>query len=266
MSTGWKESPSPAGDTEYVKAGEVTVQVRVWNLLFLKSPDDRAAAVVGKAERKAREEFGPEAVLADPRLYSRWSPYSLFLGLDLLGFAEDATLTADVLIPAPPPPPSPAEPEPKITRISYSILPQDRYNDGYGYIGLEYLTRPQVLEKIKERLDTRNADADQYQKEYDKVPPGGHLVVHIGRNDLMHANTRWYAYTVIENGEVILARKGAEGIPNIKGRDGNWWNEVTIPLKAPIDDSIQVRVADTKQNLLYEFAVARLEEILESGD
>ena len=46
-------------------------------------------------------------------------------------------------------------------------------------------------------------------------------MVKIGRRDLMHANTRWYDYVVTREGKAIIDREGAEGIPNIKGRDGN---------------------------------------------
>ena len=269
MSTGWEEGGSVHRNPQYEKAGEVAVQMRVWNILFLKTPQERAAALLEAAEEKAQLAHGPEAILANLDLSARWSPYSLILGLNLLGFVEDAGLTADVLIPAPPlppaplpaPPPRPAEPEPeKPVRISYPVLPQERYEDGHGYIGLEYLTRPDVLERIKSRLDKRNARADEYVKEYEKVPPGGHLVVDIGRKDLMHANTRWYDFTIIKDGKTIIRRNGVEGIPNIKGRDGNWWNEVIIPLEPVIEESIEVRIADRKQNLDYVFSVVRLEE------
>ena len=273
MSTGWEEGGLVQRNVQYEKAGEVAVQMRVWNILFLKTKEERAAALLEAAEEKAQPAHGPDAILANLNFSSRWSPYSLILGLNLLGFVEDAGLTADVLIPAPQPPPAPlpvppprpAEPEPepepeKAVRISYPVLPQERYEDEYGYIGLEYLTRPDVLERIKTRLDKRNAREDEYEKEYEKVPPGGHLIVDIGRSDLMHANTRWYDYTIIKDGKTVIKKKGVEGIPNIKGRDGNWWNEVIIPLEPVIDDGIEVRIADMKQNLDYTFSVVRLEE------
>jgi len=243
-----------------VEAGDVAFKLRVWNPLFLKTPEERAAMLLNAAEEKARKEYGEDAILANVSLASRWSPYSLLLGLDLLGFAEDGTLTAKVLVPAPPAPlPPPPEPK-KETRISYPVLPRERFDDVYGYIGLTYLTRPEVLDQIKTRLDKRNADAAEYEKASSKVPDGGHLILNIGRKDLMHANTRWYAYAVIRDGKAVIDRKGAEGIPNIKGRDGNWWNVLEIPLKQPIDDRIEVRVTDMNKSLVYDFEVLRLEE------
>ncbi len=262
MTAGWVDESLLTGDAEYQKAGEVITGTRVWNLLFLKSAGERRAALVRTAEEEAKELYGEEAVLANLELTSRWSPYSLLLGLDLIGFVEDGTLRADVLLPVPPTPPAP-EPEPeKVIRISYPILPQDRYDDKFGYIGLEYLTRPVVLEKIKVRLDKRKADSEDYAREYAKVPEGGHLIINIGRGDLMHANTRWYPYSVTKDDKTLVERRGVEGIPNIKGRDGNWWNVVTVGLKSLIEDSIEVRVLDTMENLEYTFSVTRLEEIL----
>lgn len=265
MSAGLPKENVPAGDTPYVEAGEVELKLRVWNPLFLKSADERAAMIIAAANEKARQEFGNDALLANVSIDSRWSPYSLLLGFDVLGFVEEGVLTAKVLVPAPPAPPPPPEPVPepkKEVRISYPILPQGRFDDLYGYIGLEYLTRSQVLDKIKNRLDKRDADAADYEKAYSKVPEGGHLILNIGRQDLMHANTRWYAYTVTSNGNTSIDKKGAEGIPNIKGRDGNWWNVLEIPLKQPIEDSIQVSVTDMNKNLVYNFEVLRLEEEL----
>lgn len=262
MSIGEQTASVPAPGVDYEKAGEIEIELRVWNPLFLKSAAQRAALLLGSAEQRARELYGPEAILTNLSLTSRWSPYSLILGLDLFGFAEDGTLRADVLLPVPPPEPEP-EPEPeKMIRISYPILPQERFDDTFGYIELEYLTRPEVIEKITMSLDRRNADTDEYQKAYDKVPPGGHLYLNIGRQDLMHANTRWYSYSVIREGKAVIDKRGAEGIPNIKGRDGNWWNVITIPLKTAIDERIEVQIKDIKENLIYDFEIMRLEEEL----
>ena len=261
MTTGWIDD-TPAYDVaEYRKAGDISVESRVWNVLFLKSARQRRDLLIEAAHEKARMLYGREALLANIDLTSQWSPYSLLLGLDLVGFVEDAALKADVLLPAPPPPEPEPEPE-KVIRISYPILPQERYDDAYGYIGLEYLTRPEVLDKIKTRLDKRNADSDDYEREYAKVPDGGHLIIHIGRSDLMHANTRWYYYTVVKDGKVRIERGGVEGIPNIKGRDGNWWNIVTVPLETLIEEEIEVKVMDSEKELEYTFTITRLEEIL----
>jgi len=268
MSTAWIESASVPSAAEYTEAGSVTVRALVWNVLFLRSPEERAARLLEAAEKKAIEEYGPEAILANLDLVSRWSPYSLILGLDLLGFAEDAALTADVLMPAPsppaPPPPTPVPEQPeREVRVCYPIFPRERYDDRYGYIALEYLTKPEVHEEIQSRLEKRGARPEEYEKEYAKVPPGGHIVVSIGRRDLMHANTRWYDYTVKSGDTIIIKKKGDEGIPNIKGRDGNWWNEVVIPLGSVIENSVEVQVNDTMANVLYVFTVTKVEEVVE---
>ena len=266
MTTGFDPDAQPDRSEEYVRAGTVTVEMDVWNILFLKSPAERRNELLQAADDKAKREYGDEAVVANHIIESVWSPFSLVLGLDLVGFVEHGTLHADVLLPAPPPPPPPPpepEPEPaKVVEISYPILPQERVDDDYGYIALEYLTRGEVLEKIKARLDKREADADDYEREYAKVPEGGHLLIHIGRQDLMHANTLWYGFEISTGTKILVKSGGKEGIPNIKGRDGNWWNIVTVPLKHPIDESISVLIYDEKIEATYEFSVTRVETVM----
>lgn len=262
MTTGWTDGSRVQESGEYEKAGEIAIEKRVWNMLFLKSAEERRMVLLSAAEEEAKKVYGDEAILANLGLRSEWSPYSLLLGLNLFGFVEDSTLHADVLLPVPPPPLEPAPEPEKTIRITYPILPQARYEDRFGYIGLEYLTREEVLAKIKTRLDKRGADSDDYQREYGKVPEGGHLIINIGRSDLMHANTRWYFYTVAKDGETRIERGGVEGIPNIKGRDGNWWNVVTVPLKFLVEETIEVKIRDTMEELEYTFAVNRHEEIL----
>ena len=270
MTTGWAPDEPLIPSEEYVKSGYVTVDKHVWNLFFIKTPLERRQELIDEAERIAREEHGNEAKLSDPHISSQWSPYSLLLCLDLAGFVERGILRADVVVPAPPPPPPPPpppepepEPEPKkIVVVSFPVTPTERYNDSLGYIGLEYLTPVEVKQRIKIRLDKREADPEDYDREYADVPDGGHVLVHIGRQELMDANTLWYRYAVRAEGEVVFEKKGKEGIPNVKGRDGNWWNVVTIPLKKPIVDSISVTVTDTKAERTYEFEVTREEQIL----
>jgi len=263
--------------TELQKAGSVTVEKKVWNLFFAKSPADRRLELLAEAENLAKAEYGEDAVIASHRIESRWSPFSLLLSLDLIGFVEHGTITADVFIPAPPPPIPVAAPEPapshvplhtsppapeKIVTVLYPVHPGERLTDHFGYIGLEYLTKGEAEVRAKSHLDRRDAEAEEYQKAYKKIPPGGHLLVHIGRQELMHANTLLYSYVVISGGKTIMSREGEEGIPNIRGRDGNWWNVVTIPLDDPIGESISVKITDTKIEKTYEFSVVRTEQVM----
>ena len=248
---------------EYKKAGSVTVELSVWNIFFLKSPAERRDELIGAADRQAKSEYGDESVIANHRIESRWSLLSLVLSLDLIGFVELGTLQADVMLPAPPLP----VPEPeydRVVRVSYPVLPRARFEDRYGYVELEYLTRQEIVETVRMRLDKQGADAaDDYEREYAKIPDGGHVLIYIGRQDLMHANTRWYSYRVSTRSTLLVKGGGEEGIPNIKGRDGNWWNVVTIPLDQSIDDAIMIEIHDAKLETIYEFSVERIETIID---
>lgn len=269
MTTGWNgERGQPTELVEYQEAGSVTVDMRIWNIFFAKTPAERRRELILEAERRAIAEYGEGALIANHSIDSRWSPYSLFLSLDLIGFVERGVLIADVLVPRPPPPPPPPQEPitlPKaelIVKTSYPVNPIERFTDAFGYIGLEYLTKGEAEDRAKARLSRRGVGPDELEKVLAKIPDGGHLLVHIGRQDLLHANTLLYSYIVMSGDKMIISRKGRDGIPNIKGRDGNWWNVVTIPLDNPIDESISVRITDTKIEKTYEFSVDRTEQVM----
>ncbi len=168
-------------------------------------------------------------------------------------------------LPPPPPAPKPApEPEPATTTIvTYPILPANEIRDAYGYIRIEYFTRDELIAIVRDRLEKRGADKDDYERALGSIADGGEVRVHIGRQDLMHANTRWYSYRLSVADTVVLDRSGREGIPNIRGRDGNWWNVVNIPVEQPIVDSLDVEVFDVKSQTEYRYRVVREERVVE---
>ena len=154
------------------------------------------------------------------------------------------------------------EPPKKEVVISFITNPKDFIKDNFGYTGIEYFTKEQVIEKIKTRLEKKNAPAEDYTKTYKKVPDFGNIILHIGRQDLMHANTKWYTCTVKNGKETHLSWKGKEGIPNIKGRDGNWWNTVKLPVKKEIADKLYITVKDNKTGDIYSFRILKIETVV----
>ncbi len=88
--------------------------------------------------------------------------------------------------------------------------------------------------------------------------PPGRLTVHLGRQDLDHANTAWYTFTVTEGRSTLLSVSGEEGIPNIKGPDGNWWSDVDLDLPRPVSAEIRVTVYDGKLDLAYDFTLRKI--------
>ena len=155
------------------------------------------------------------------------------------------------------PPPSPA----LNTTITYGIEPEKFIKDNYGYIGIKYYTRDEEKEKIKNRLEKKHAAAEDFEKAYRKIPEYGYIVLHIGRQDLMHANTKWYSCSVKRDNIPVFDYKGQEGIPNIKGEDGNWWNIVKLPLRREIESSLSAVITDHKTGNSYSFKVNRIETV-----
>ncbi|MCP5514409.1 MAG: hypothetical protein H7A26_02970 [Spirochaetales bacterium] len=152
----------------------------------------------------------------------------------------------------------PPPPEEKIEAvITYRVEPSKFHTDEYGYTGAGYLTRDQQWEKIKTALDKKNASADLIKKENSKLPKTGTITIHIGRLELMHADTVWYTIAGKEKNKTIFTIKGKEGVPNIKGRDGNWWNTIEIPLHEEISSRIDITVTDRKTGREYNFSIIK---------
>jgi hypothetical protein len=106
--------------------------------------------------------------------------------------------------------------------IGWEISPTHGYEDQYGFIRLSF------------------------------TPPS-RLTVHIGRLELDHADTAWYGVTVTEGASTLINFVGEEGIPNIKGPDGNWWNDLDLVLPHPLTAELHITIHDMKINLAYAF-------------
>lgn len=151
-------------------------------------------------------------------------------------------------------PPSPPAP-PAV--VIYKVIPEKFIRDIYGYIGIRYYTYEQEKEKIKIRLDKKNSGKEDYDKAYKRIPEFGNVTLHIGRKDLMHANTKWYNFSVKKGDICLIKLRGREGIPNIKGEDGNWWNIVKLPLTEEIPEELSVEIEDTKTGGIYKFRLIK---------
>ena len=150
------------------------------------------------------------------------------------------------------------------TVIKFYVEPSQFYNDAYGYIGVGYQTKEEIWEKKRKILEKKNLPQEEHKKVQNGIPKNGIIAVHIGRKDLMHANTRFYSFSGSKNNKSIFMINGKEGIPNIKGRDENWWNIVEIPLNESIDSEISVRITDKKIEKEFTFKIIREEIIIVS--
>lgn len=256
---------------EYRQVGAVELYSKHWNPLFLQSKDERTATVLSDARNEARERFGDDIRLGSVYIKGRWSPLSLVLGFGALGFVERTATVATVFEPSPPPeppPPPPPEPEPapepehKIV-ITFEVAPEAEMRDDFGYLRIEYLTNEEARESVSQSLEKRRASQVSVERAIAEVPAGGKIRVHIGRQDLMHANTRWYSYSMSIGSETLLEKGGVEGIPNVRGRDGNWWNTVELPVDDPIFEPLDLSVLDSRADVEYAFTITRVETIVQ---
>ena len=142
-----------------------------------------------------------------------------------------AALSAAACSTVPLTPPPAAAPQPPAVQ-SWEVSPAEGYTDRFGYVRLEFLPPgpPGIL-------------------------PGGRLMVHLGRQSLHLANTVWFSFKVTEGATVLLSVAGEEGIPNIKGPDGNWWNDMSLDLPKPISNPIRVTADDAGTGMTYTFTV-----------
>lgn len=111
----WTFREEPTTLVHYRKAGHITVEKDIQNLLFRKSPEERRNELYSEALRVMIEQYGRDAVLANVYVAADWSPLSLLMGMNTVGFVEKGILRADVMVPLPEPaPPRPLqEPEPE---------------------------------------------------------------------------------------------------------------------------------------------------------
>ena len=200
---------------------------------------------------------------------------SLVLGFGAFGFVERTATVATVFEPAPPPAPTPPprtpdpepalepapEPTPEIV-ITFEVAPEAEMRDDFGYLRIEYLTNEEARESVSKALVKRQASQASLDRAVAEVPAGGQIRVHIGRQDLMHANTRWYSYSMSIGSETLLEKGGEEGIPNVRGRDGNWWNTVELPVDDPIFEPLDLSILDSKAGIEYDFTITRVETIV----
>lgn len=143
------------------------------------------------------------------------------------------------------PPASPPAPSPVPEAVIWEITPDEGYQDEQSYVTLEYASAEAL----------RAAGAGEPDG---PVPAGGRLTVHLGYRELEDANTAWFRFEVAEGPRTLLRLDGEQGVPNVKGLDDYWWNDVTLDLAAPITKEAQVKVYNRKYEVDYVFDLRKL--------
>jgi hypothetical protein len=83
--------------TASIKIGTITHKEIFWNILFLYSVENRRSYLLSKAKEDAVKIYGPDIQLINIEYTGSWNALSLILDFSLLGFVEDAAVTADVI-------------------------------------------------------------------------------------------------------------------------------------------------------------------------
>jgi len=279
VTSDWSRSGDFASDSEFREIGTVEVEKELWNPLWTYPKDRRLTDMLVATERSVRDHHGEDALVGNIEIVGRWSPLSLVFGFGAFGMVERTSAIATVYEAMPPPAPypapvapepivepaPPAEPQPEplwVTVVSFPIEPTAEIEDKFGYMRIEYIEFTEAVEAIRNRLTRRDALEKQIERAISEIEPGGVVRVHIGRQELLHADTQWYDYA-IEQSEAGYDRQGVEGIPNIRGRDGNWWNVVDLPIFSPITDKINITIYDTRELVEYRYSVIRNERVVE---
>lgn len=108
------------------------------------------------------------------------------------------------------------------------------------------------------RVDYAPCPPGQGEAGGDGFPRGGRLAVHLGYRDLRNANTAWYAFQIVEAERILLEQDGSFDVPNIKGPDGYWWNDVVLDLPAPIVSEALLVVSDRRSAAAWRFLLRRV--------
>jgi hypothetical protein len=77
--------------------GSVSYEKTFWNVLFLKSVDKRREFLLEQATKEAEKKYGNNIELTNIEYEGNWSPASILLYFSMLGFVENASITADVI-------------------------------------------------------------------------------------------------------------------------------------------------------------------------
>jgi hypothetical protein len=136
------------------------------------------------------------------------------------------------------PPPEPLEPVRK-TVVSWEITPAEGYRLDSGFVILDFIPS----EALRDQRES---------------PLGGRLTIHLGYLDIRDANTVWYRFEITEGPKKRLRLDGEENIPNVRGPDGYWWNDLDLDLEEPVTGEIRVVVTDTRISAVYPFTLRKV--------
>lgn len=118
--------------------------------------------------------------------------------------------------------------------ISYIITPEEGYQNGDGYMKIDFEPSVEGEEGLQK----------------------GKIIVNIGHKKIDGANTKWYGYEVSLDRR-LLTKQGKTSVPFVRGEDGFWWNEEILMLPEPIKKKIELTIIDEYKETEYFFTIVK---------
>ncbi|MBI9108202.1 MAG: hypothetical protein JEZ04_15740 [Spirochaetales bacterium] len=253
-----------ASETSLVYAGEVKSSLTNWNWFFQKSSEERRELLEQKALAEAVRLYGNKAVIKPEIVEGRWNPASLLMLLGVAGFVEDAEITASVWLPAPE-----ISPEPKQaakTGIRYVVVPAAEYTSSAEFTTVEYKPRETLIEELKASFATGEITEEALKKQLSRLPASGMLFITYGRTELTNAISRWFEFTLLQDGETIFNKRGTEDMPYVYGHDKLWWNDKSYKVNNEWIGSLDLKIEDRFQDKIYKFKIIREEYVITDSE
>ena len=100
---------------------------------------------------------------------------------------------------------------------------------------IEYKSYNKLADDIFKIAKLRMWSQNTINYEYQSLPKGGLIWIHVSGNTIDSANTKWWEYIVLSvNGKEFLRKRGSNSIPNIttskRTSTTEWWNIDALPL------------------------------------
>ena len=80
---------------------------------------------------------------------------------------------------------------------------------------IEYSSYKKLVNDTKKNARLRMWTQNKINSEFQLLPKGGLILIHVSSNTIDSANTKWWEYIVLSlNGKVIMRKPGSDTIPN----------------------------------------------------
>lgn len=137
-----------------------------------------------------------------------------------------------------------------------AIIIDERNNDRYGRVYIEYRSPEQLAERTKEIAQLQEWSDEKLKRELKRVPFGGELIINITRMVLDDANTRHFEVFGEMNGMEIFSREGRASLANRLTSPGDvWWNSLEVKIREKLTGPFKVYVTDKLHDYRYEYTV-----------